>query len=330
MELGKISTEILKNIIIDTVNSGIKKDEVIIKPSIGEDCTAVDLKDEFCVLSTDPITGASENIGKLAININVNDIASSGAVPVGIMTTILLPPQSTERDLKIIINDLYNYAKEAEVEIIGGHTEVTDAVTRPVISCTVIGKTINKKFITSSGAELGQDVVMTKWAGVEGTAIIATEFEKELKNNISQITIDNAKKLYKSISIVKEAMISYNFGATCMHDVTEGGIYGACWEIADCSSVGIEIYNENIPILDETKIICSYFNINPYKLISSGSLLITCYNGKKLIEILEKNNIKAAIIGKIINKDKTVVFEDKKIILEEPESDELYKLVKLK
>jgi len=329
MKLGKIPTETLKNIIINTVNNGIKKNEVIIKPSIGEDCTAVDLKNEFCVLSTDPITGASENIGKLAVNINVNDIASSGAVPIGIMTTILLPPQSTEKDLKIIMDDLYNSAKEAEIEIIGGHTEITDAVTRPVISCTVIGKTVNKKFITSSGAEIGQDVIMTKWAGVEGTAIIATEFEEELKDNISQITINNAKKLYKNISIVKEAMISYDFGATCMHDVTEGGIYGACWEIADCSSVGIEIYNENIPILNETKIICDYFNINPYKLISSGSLLITCYNGKKLIKTLEENNIKAEIIGKIVNKNRTVVFEDKKIILEEPKSDELYK-IKLK
>lgn len=329
MKIGKVSNKILENIIINPINnSNINRKEVIIRPSIGEDCTALNIKDEYCVLSTDPITGAVENIGNLAVYINTNDIASSGAVPIGIMVTILLPPNSSENELKKIMSSIYSEASKIGIEILGGHTEVTDAVNKPVISCTVIGKTVNKKFISSSGAKLGQSVIMTKWAGLEGTSIIANDHLNKLKGIIDDNTIKSACDFKESLSVIKESEIALKNNATCMHDVTEGGILGACWEIAECSKTGIEIYIENIPVAKETEAICSYFNINPYRLISSGCLIITANEaeGEKILKEINNIGIKASLIGKIIEDERILIKNGKKYILDEPESDELYKI----
>lgn len=326
MEIGKISTKLLKNIIIEPAKNIAEKKEILIKPEIGEDCAAIDFENEICVLSSDPITGTSENIGKLAVNINANDIASSGAEPIGILITVLLPPSCTENDFEKIINSIYDNANKAGISVLGGHTEVTDAVTRPVISCTAVGKTKNRVFISSGGAKIGDDVLMTKYAGLEGTSIIANDFENELAGNIDSDLIENAKGLKNQLSVIKEGKIAAEFGVLCMHDVTEGGIFGACYEIAFCSDAGIEIYEDKIPVLDETKAICDFFNLNPYRLISSGCMLISCKDGARLADIFEKNGIKASIIGKITEKDKYIIKNNEKKVLNEPESDELYKV----
>lgn len=327
MKIGKVPTSILKNIILDPLNNKhIKRKEILIRPSIGEDCTAVNVGNEYCVLSTDPITGATEDIGKLAAYINANDIASSGAEPIGIMVTILLPPNSTEKELSKIMKNLYEASNDINIEIIGGHTEITESVNKPIVSCTVIGKTRNKNFISSSGAKLNQDVIMTKWAGLEGTGIIISDFKDKVSNILDKSEIEDSELFLNSLSVIKEASISSDFGATCMHDVTEGGILGACWEIAECSNVGIEIYLDKIPVLNETKKICNYFKINPYRLISSGCLLITTYNTEEIMYEFKHHKIKASIIGKIIDKEKVIITNNQKISLEEPDSDELYKI----
>lgn len=328
MNIGKIPNKTLQKLIINPILSNLKqRDEVIIRPNIGEDCTAVFTDDEYCILSTDPITGALEDIGRLAVNINSNDIAASGGIPIGIMVTILLPPSCEESDLQKIMKDIYTEAEKLNIEILGGHTEVTDAVNKPVISSTVIGKTVNKKFISSSGALPGQDVIMTKWAAIEGTSIIAKDFKNELTGFINNDEILMAQNLNRHLSVAEEALIARNFGATCMHDVTEGGILGACWEIAECSKMGIEIYEREIPILDITKKICKRFTLNPLKLISSGSMLITAFNGYELKNKLEDAGINAEVIGKITSNNKKLIWvDDVDMSINEPESDELYKL----
>ena len=327
MKIGKLPNTLLEKIVINPImNNNFKHKEVVLNPSVGEDCSVVDLAGEMCVLSTDPITGTSENIGKLAVNINLNDIASNGAVSVGIMVTALFPPNITEDKIADIMKDIYNEAEKLNIAVLGGHTEITDAVVRPVISCTAIGKTKNRNFTSSGGAEAGQGVIMTKWAGIEGTCIIASDFESFLKGKLDDRIIQNSKSLEKYLSVVKEAEVSASFGATCMHDITEGGVLGGCWEIAQCSDKGIEIDCDKIPVLDETKKICDVFNINPLRLISSGSLLITAFEADKLALELNKNNINAAVIGKITDKGKYIVQNGVKEALCEPHTDELYKV----
>ncbi|MEI3162586.1 MAG: AIR synthase family protein [Lachnospirales bacterium] len=324
MNIGKLPNSLLEKIVIDPINNhSVNRKEVLLKPSIGEDCAALNLGENICLLSTDPITGAVADIGKLAVNINTNDIASSGGEPIGLMVTALLPASITEEEISHIITDLYKEAEKVNVAILGGHTEITDAVNKPVLSCTVVGKT--NKLIPSGGAKIGDSVIMTKYAAMEGTSIFASDKRDKLKGIDSSI-IEKAKNLGNSLSVIAEGKIGSELGANAMHDVTEGGILGACWEIADCSGVGIEVYEDKIPVLEETKIICNKLGVDYLRLISSGSMLIVCSNGDEMLSALKKAGIVASIIGKIVEEGKWFISNGEKTVLDEPTSDELYKV----
>lgn len=324
MNIGKLPNSLLEEIVIDPINNhSVNRKEVLLKPSIGEDCAALNLGENICLLSTDPITGAVADIGKLAVNINTNDIASSGGEPIGLMVTALLPASITEAEISHIITDLYKEAEKVNVAILGGHTEITDAVNKPVLSCTVVGKT--NKLIPSGGAKIGDSVIMTKYAAMEGTSIFASDKRDKLKGIDSSI-IEKAKNLGNSLSVIAEGRIGSELGANAMHDVTEGGILGACWEIADCSGVGIEVYEDKIPVLEETKIICNKLGVDYLRLISSGSMLIVCSNGDEMLSALKKAGIVASIIGKIVEEGKWFISNGEKTVLGEPTSDELYKV----
>ena len=175
MESGKVPNEVLNKIVLSKINRF--REDVILRPGIGEDCAAIDFGQYACVLSTDPITGAANDVGQLAVDISCNDIASCGVEPLGLMVTILCPVGTTEAELEKVMEQICSTAAERNVEIIGGHTEVTPAVNRIVLSTTCIGKTLKNELVSSRGARPGDSIVMTKSAGLEGTAIIAKDFE---------------------------------------------------------------------------------------------------------------------------------------------------------
>ena len=326
MKIGKVSESVLKRSIIKQIKT--KREEVVLGAGVGEDCAALKLNPgEIFVASTDPITGTSKDIGKLAINITANDLASSGAEPVAVMLTLMVPEYVMESDLKQIMADVEYTCSELNIQVIGGHTEVTDVVTRPVLSVTGIGKVKEDKLVSTAGAKPGQDVIITKWIGLEGTSIIAKEKEQELLNKYSKGFINEAKDFDKYLSVLKEAATAVKSGVSAMHDVTEGGIFGALWEMAEASGVGLEIDLKKIPIRQETIEICEFFDLNPYKLISSGSMLMASENGYDLARELEKEGIKATVIGKFTSSNDRVVVNDGEIsYLEPPKTDELYKI----
>lgn len=325
MKIGKLPSELLDKYVFQKAkNTTVRRGEVILRPGIGEDCAVLDMGEELLILSTDPITGACENIGRLLVNINANDIYSSGCVPIGLLITLLLPPDFSERELEKLSGDLFAEAEKAQLEVLGGHTEVTDAVTRPVVSATVVGKSINKKFVKTAGAALGDVVIMTKYAAMEGTAILAADYEDRLKEMLPAQTLKAAKSLSENLSVRKEALIAAELGASSMHDVTEGGILGACYEAAESSGTGITVYADKIPILKETREICVLFGVNPLRLISSGSLLICTDKGGELLKALENAGVKAEIIGEITEGEKCVISHNKKEALGEPQADEIY------
>ncbi len=324
MEIGKIRPELLNELVFKPIKENkVRRDEVLVRPEIGEDCSAVDLNGEICLLSTDPITGATEDIGYLAVHINANDIAASGGEPIGVMVTVLLPKYSTEHDLKKIMDGVYRAALEINIEVLGGHTEVTDSVVRPIVSATIIGKT--KCFIKTGGAKVGQEVIMTKWAGLEGTSIIAADCREKVLS-LGDATLQKALSLSKFLSVIPEANIAKKYGATAMHDITEGGVLGACYELAEASSVGINIYLDKVSILAETKDICELFDVNPYKLISSGCLLITSHNSSLIVSALKEAGIESSVIGEITESEKKYFIGEDAYILGEPSSDEIYKV----
>ncbi|HHY65044.1 MAG TPA: AIR synthase [Clostridiaceae bacterium] len=329
LEVGKIPNDILEKL-LDEFTDPIRP-EVLTKPGIGEDCAALDLSGDLCVVTTDPITGADDEIGTLGIHIALNDLASAGAEPVGILVTILAPPGTELETVERLTKQMKAVSAAMKVDILGGHTEVTDAVNRMVLSITAIGKSRSKELISTNGAKPGDSIILTKYAACEGTAILAWMFEKELTKEFGEEFVNSAKNLLNNISVVKEGLLAARYGVSSMHDVTEGGVLGAAWEIGTASGYGVEIYKDRIPILEETRRICSFLSIDPLKLISSGSMLITTPNGEELIKILNRNDIKASEIGRVtFGREFLLIDEENTVKITIPESDELYKARKMK
>ncbi len=327
MNLGKVPEAVLKRSVLNQI--GHRREEVLVGPAIGEDCSVLAVaEDEVLVLSTDPITGTVQDIGTFAVHITANDIASNGAEVIGIMLTVLLPEGTEEEELRAAMQDMETACRQLNIEIIGGHTEITKAVRQPIITVTGVGKMKRNAMIGTAGARPGQEIVMTKWAGLEGTAIIAAAKEEELRAKYSQSFLDGAKKMIDYISVVPEAMIARECKVTSMHDVTEGGIFGALWEIGAASKVGMEIDLKKILLKQETVEICEFYDINPYMLISSGCMLIVTDQANYLVDRLNAEGIAAAVIGRVTEgNDRVIINGEEKRFLEPPKSDELYQVV---
>ncbi|MEA4826527.1 MAG: AIR synthase family protein [Clostridium sp.] len=324
MKIGKLQWKDLNKIINE--NRGITRTDVRISGGIGEDCSVVNFGEYECVLSTDPITAAENNVGKLAVHINANDIASCGVEPIGILVTILAPINVKLEEIESVMSEIDTETRKLNMQILGGHTEVTDAVNRIIVSCTVIGRTEAGMAISTSGAKEGDEIVVTKHLCLEGTSILVNDYYNEVIKTLSYEEVEEAKKYIDNLSVVKEGKIAGKFGANSMHDITEGGILGALWEVAEGSNVGFKLYNDRLPITDITKKVCRLFNIDPLKFISSGSMVITCKEGDKLVEKLKENGVQAAVVGEIIKSDKILVIEGKEELVPPPEEDELLKV----
>lgn len=326
MKVGKVSETVLKRSIFKQIHT--KRDEVLLGAGVGEDCAAMKLSPgEIFVISTDPITGTVKDVGMLAIQITANDLASSGAEPVGVMLTVLLPEEITEEDIREMMRQVEEACARFHIQVMGGHTEVTRAVTQPVISVTGVGKVREDRLVSTAGAKPGQDILVTKWIGIEGTSIIAKEKEEELLGRFSAAFVDTAKGFDRYLSVLPESAIAVEHGVSAMHDVTEGGIYGALWEVAEASGIGLEIDLKAIPIRQETVEICEYFELNPYYLISSGCMLMAADRGHDLARKLEASGIPAAVIGKATDgKARRIWNGGEESFLERPKPDELYKI----
>ena len=327
MEAGKIPENVLKRAVFGRI--GGSRPEVLVGAGVGEDCAALSFAaDEIAVLSTDPITGTAKDIGKLAVQITANDLASSGAEPVGILVTVLLPVGSDEAVLAGIMKDVGDSCRQIGIVVIGGHTEVTEVVARPVLSVTGVGKVKKGHLIKTSGGAPGMDLIVTKQIALEGTSMIAKERETELMEHFPAAMIDSAKDFDQLLSVVPEGRIAARFGAAAMHDVTEGGIFGALWEMAEASGVGIDAELHAIPIRQETVEICEFYDLNPYQLISSGSMLIAAADGIGLCRALADAGIDAAIIGRMTDGNDRVLHNGSELrYLEPPHADEFHRIL---
>ena len=323
MKTGKVPESVLKRSVLRQIHT--RREEVLLGAGVGEDCAALKLaEDEIFVISTDPITGTATDIGNLAIHITMNDLASSGAEPVGVMLTILLPEGSEESELKEIMGQIEEACAQGKVQIIGGHTEVTKAVNQPLVNVCGVGKAREGKLVSTAGAKPGDDILVSKWIGLEGTSIIAKEKEQELAGRYPMHFIQKAQEFDQYLSVLPEAAAAVRMGVSAMHDVTEG----ALWELAESSGIGLEIDWKKIPVKQETIEVCEFFGINPYELISSGCMLMAAPDGNALTRELEKEGIHAVIIGKATEgNDRVLLNEEEKRFLEPPKTDELYKVV---
>ncbi|MBA4348011.1 MAG: AIR synthase, partial [Clostridiales bacterium] len=316
---GKLDNDDLDRLVLKKFRR--VRPESLSSPTIGQDCAVVDIGSDLLVLSCDPITSASvSHLGRLTVHVSCNDAAAAGAEPVGLLVTLLMPPSGTMEQIAQIADDLSAAAQLANVDILGGHTEVTDAVIRAVTSATVIARQPRNQ--TLRGMRPGDDIVMTKCAALEGTTILAEDFADRLYSVPAEL-MQAARKLTGLLSIVAESQIAMRHGATAMHDVTEGGVLGASWELGFANGCAVEIDATKIPVREETRVLCAALSLDPLKLIGSGSLLIACPDGEALCAALIEGGIPAAVIGRAI--DGAISYVDGEP-LGEPHADELYRL----
>ena len=329
LKAGKLDSDLLKKLVFEKIT--YRNDDVRVRPGIGEDCAVIDFGENECIMSTDPITSAVSDIGRLSIHITCNDIASNGVQPLGIMLAVMLPEGTTEEDVAYIMGQAAETAAELNVEIIGGHTEITPAVKQPVIVSTAIGKALSGSSQSGDDMVPGDHIMMTKAVGLEGSGIIACDYGQELKDVMTEAEIETAKSFLDRVSVVKEGVAAGSVGTHGMHDITEGGILGAVWEMCQISGNGAEIWKDKIPAEPETLKICDRFDINPLRLISSGSMVIIVPADKKeeMLSAMDAAGVPCSIIGVVKDKAAGVKMSDNGALeeIDPPYADEIYKVV---
>jgi hydrogenase expression/formation protein HypE len=329
--LGKVPNKVLQEIVFR--NLGAKRDDVVLNPSIGEDAAIVKAGNELLAVSSDPITGAEEWLGWLAVHVSANDVATRGVQPRWFNSIILLPKNSTNELVEKICKQMNKAANQLNVAIIGGHCEVTIGIEHPIVTGCAIGIVEEGKYVTCGGARIGDRIILTKGTGIEGTAILASDRRTELLKVFDENFLNQAENFFEQISVVKDALTAFKMGGiSAMHDPTEGGVAGGLHELADAANIGFNVYEEKILVPEETHKICAHFNLDPLQLISSGSLLIVAKEEKtdKIISSLSKNNIQSSIIGEITKPAigrNLLTKTGEKIELVKPVSDHLWKAI---
>lgn len=294
MKIGKVSAEQLQRLVYPHL--GYRPD-VLVHAHLGEDCAAIDFGEWTAVLTTDPITGAVVHLGRYAIHVACNDLATTGAEPVALLLTLLLREGSTPDDLETLMREAGTAAAGLGVEIVGGHTEVTPGIDHTIAVVTAVGRARKGALISAAGARPGDAVLLTKSAGVEGTAILATDLADRLGAHLDDGVIERARAFLDRISVVPDGLTAARAGASAMHDVTEGGVLGGAWELAEAAGIGIDLRAEAIPVAPETQAVCDVLGLDPLRLISSGAMLIATPHPARMTAALRDAGIPAAVIG---------------------------------
>ncbi|MDD1766828.1 MAG: AIR synthase family protein [Candidatus Methanomethyliaceae archaeon] len=327
LKVGKIPNEILRRVVFARL--GAEDTSVILGPNIGEDAALIRISKDIVAFKSDPITGSVDEVGMLAVYVNANDIATRGAIPKWFIQCILLPEGSSIAVLEKICRQIDEAAKEMGVSIVGGHTEITPGISRPIVIGSMLGIVKNERFFTSGGAEVGDLLYMTKSVGLEGTAILSSD--RRIATKFGKAFTSKCKKMLRLINVVKECMVLTTLkGVTSMHDLTEGGLLGGAWELAEAASSGILLDLKLVPVLEETRLICNALGLDPYRLISSGAIIFTVKRGSetKAEAALREAGVRFAKIGEVNQASRGRSYLDLAGIrhtLKPPSSDELWK-----
>lgn len=326
MRTGKVSESVLKRSVLK--RKGTKRDEVLCGAGVGTDCAVMSFgENEETVISTNSLSAPIDIIGVHGIHRALNNLAAAGAEPVGVLVSILLPIDAEEKELQEMMLRAEEVCNNHKVQIIGGHTEVIPNILKPVLTVTGVGKRRISDINKERQVKPGQDVIVSKWIGLEGSCMIAREYKGVLAERYPLRMIEEAEEFYSLLSVLAEAAVALKSGVCGMHDVSQGGIFAALWEMAEKAGVGLEIDLRKLPIRQESVEICEAFDLNPYELLSGGSLLMTSDDGIALTAELKRQGINAVIVGKTAAGNDRILFnEEEKRFLEPPKADQIYKL----
>jgi hydrogenase expression/formation protein HypE len=311
---GKLPPELLHRLLTSYTRADPR---VIVGPAVGEDAAIIDMGDRYLIAKSDPITFATDAIGYYAVVVNANDIATRGGQPKWFLATLLLPERTTSVALvESVFSQIAEACQAFGIAVVGGHTEITCGLNRPILSGHMLGEVSPAGLITTGGAQIGDVLLLTKGICVEGAAIIAREREPELRcGDVPERIIQRAKHFLfePGISVVRDAQIAIGAGRVhAMHDPTEGGLAMAVHELATAAQVGVVIEGNAIPILEEAALLCRAYDLNPLGTIASGALLIATppADAVQIRRALQLNNIACAAIGRIVPPSEGVLFDD--------------------
>ncbi|MCS7103759.1 MAG: AIR synthase family protein [Candidatus Korarchaeum sp.] len=329
---GKLPPDFLSREVFPRLPLPSNDDRVILGPAIGEDAAILKVGDELLAVHSDPVTGGGKLAGWLSVYVASNDIATRGVRPLWLLPVFLFRDGADESEILSLIEQVGKAASRIGATVIGGHTEVTPNLSFNIVITTAIG--IGRRMIKTGDAKKGDLIVMTKECALEGTAILSNELSDQLRSKgLREEKLERASKLIEDISVLKESMIAADFiGVHSMHDPTEGGILGGVQELAIASRLGFRIYEDRIPVREETLEICRALSIDPLRLISSGSLLIAVEKSsvKELISAIQRSGIRASVIGELTDREgEMVVFRKngRREDVSEPVLDELWRLL---
>lgn len=330
LPLGKLKLEHLQKL-LQTYTS--TDDRVVIGSKVGEDAAVIDFGDTYLVAKTDPITFVADDIGWYTIVVNANDIATRGAIPKWFLATILLPEnRTTEEMVETIFAQLSEACRRYQITFCGGHTEVTYGIDRPIVIGQMLGEVAKDKLITTSGAWVGDDIILTKGVAVEATSVIARVKYEELRGEYSEEFLQTCKQFIYTpgISIVEEALSAVQFGQVhAMHDPTEGGLATGLHEIAEAAGVGVHIDYDSLVIFPETDQLCRKYHLDPLGIIASGALVLTTppQETQRILEGLTGKGIQASVIGRIVSSQEgRKLYRERWNLLPIYEQDEITKI----
>jgi len=282
--------------------TGAPDRSVIVGARLGVDAAVVGVSQRRLVVSCDPITFTTDEIGWYAVQVNANDVAVMGARPRWMLVCLLLP-ECDAREPERVFRQIDKAARKLGIAIIGGHSEVTTGIDRPLVVATMMGELAGRKPLTAAGARAGDDLVLVKGIAIEGTSIIAREKGAELAQAFPARFLARCRAFLRrpGIGVVEEALLAARHGATAMHDPTEGGLWMAVWEMAEASGTGVEVYGDAVRVYPETGRLAAHYSIDARRLIASGCLLVAV--GKRrsagLMEAYRRRGVEARVIGRL-------------------------------
>jgi hydrogenase maturation factor len=311
LPVGKLRAETLQSFF----DKYARQDErVVVGPKVGEDAAVIDMGDRYLIATTDPITFATDEIGWYVLQVNANDVAVRGARPRWFLATVLLPEnRSSDAEVERLFAQIGRACEELEVSLVGGHTEVTHGLDRPIVVGTMLGEVEKEKLVTTGGAKVGDMVLLTKGLPLEGAAIIAREKGSELVGRGVPSSVVERARAYlhrPGISVVPEAMLAVELVPVhAMHDPTEGGVATALWELAQASGVGLRVERERIPLLSEGQALCEALGLDPLGTIASGALLMTLAPADAgiVLHACAREGIDCAFIGQVTPPEQGVI-----------------------
>ena len=317
--IGKVDPEHLRAVLSRT---GVPDDDVVAGPAYGEDTAALRIGERLLIVNTDPVSLAAERIGRIGVHVACNDVAAAGGDPRWLTAAIFLPDDDPAV-LEAIAEQLDATAQEAGVAIVGGHTEYAPERDRPLLSLTCLGLADEETHRPTGGASPGETLLLTKGAGIEGTAILATDFREEL--DLPPELVDQGRALFEELSVGPDARILREY-ASALHDPTEGGVIDGGLELAIASGVTVRIARDDVPIRGSTARICEAMGVDPLRIFGSGALLASVPAGKveRALSDLADAGIDAAAIGEVEAGEPSLVLNGERIT--EPVRDDLYGL----